>query len=43
LIVKANSLLSERGSMAISGPAAICLLKGRSHNISDLMILSSRF
>src|SRR5579862_2906218 len=43
LIVKASSLLSERGSMAISEPAAIWLLKEGCHNISDLMLLSSHF
>ena len=44
LIVKANSLLSERGSIAIpQGPAAIWLLKKRQRNIRSLMILSSHF
>src|SRR4029077_14403229 len=43
LIVKANSLLSERGSMAISGAAAMWLLKERQHNMRDLMLLSSLF
>src|SRR5579862_7142321 len=44
LIVNANSLLSERGSIAIpQGPAAIWLLKKRQHNIRNLMILSSHF
>src|ERR1700684_579166 len=44
LIVKANSLFSERGSIAIpQGPAAIWLLKKRHHNMRNLMILSSHF
>src|ERR1700722_15417252 len=44
LIVNANSLLSERGSIAIpQAPAAIWLLKKRHHNIRNLMILSNHF